>query len=119
MHGGPGLAAARLATEIFFGAEIASLYDEALAEIFADVPSSEFSRSVLDGDGLPLVEAFEATRLAQSKGAARLTIEQGGGYVNNRRVADVAYRLTPRDLAGTATLVLRSGRKSYALVRFV
>jgi len=119
VHGGPGLAAARLATEIFFGAEIASLDDEALAEIFADVPSSEFSRSVLDGDGLPLVEAFEATRLAQSKGAARRTIEQGGGYVNNRRVADVAYRLTPRDLAGTATLVLRSGRKSYALVRFV
>jgi hypothetical protein len=34
-------------------------------------------------------------------------------------VADVGYRLTPRDLAGTATLVLRSGKKSYAVARFV
>ena len=49
---------------------------------------------------------------------ARRTIEQGGAYVNNRRVGDVAYRLTPRDLAGAATLVLRTGKKSYAVARF-
>ncbi len=119
VHGETGLAAARQATDIFFGAEIASLDDGALTEIFADVPSSEFARTVLEGDGLPLVEAFEATGLAASKGAARRTIEQGGGYVNNRRVADVTYRLTARDLAGATTLVLRSGRKSYALARFL
>jgi len=119
VHGDEGLTAARQATEIFFGAEIASLDDAALAEIFADVPSGEFPRTSLDGDGLLLVDALEATGLAKSKGAARRTIEQGGGYVNNRRVADVGYRLTPRDLAGAATLVLRSGKKSYALARFV
>jgi tyrosyl-tRNA synthetase len=118
VHGEEGLASARQATDIFFGAEIASLDDDALAEVFADVPSSEFPRAALEGDGLALVEAFEATRLAPSKGAARRTIEQGGAYVNNRRVGEVAYRLTPRDLAGATTLVLRSGRKSYALARF-
>ena len=118
VHGEAGLAAARPAPDIFFGAEIASLDDETLGEIFADVPSREFPRASLDGDGLPLVEAFEATGLAQSRAAARRTIEQGGGYVNNRRVSEAGYRLTPRDLAGTATLVLRSGRKSYALARF-
>ena len=119
VHGDAGLAAARQATEIFFGAEIASLDDTTLAEIFADVPSREFVRGSLDGEGLPLVEALEATGLAQSRGAARRTIEQGGAYVNNRRVTDVAHRLTARDLAGSATLVLRSGKKSYALVRFI
>ncbi len=118
VHGQDGLASARQATEIFFGAEIDHLDDASLAEIFADVPSHAFSRTDLDGDGLPLVEAFEATGLAKSKGAARRTIEQGGGYVNNRRIADAAYRLTPSDLAGAATLVLRSGKKSYALARF-
>ena len=118
VHGDDGLATARQATEIFFGAEIASLDDAALAEIFADVPSSEFPRAALDGEGLPLTDALTATGLAQSKGAARRTIEQGGAYVNNRRIADVGYRLTPRDLAGTATLVLRSGKKSYSLARF-
>jgi tyrosyl-tRNA synthetase len=118
VHGEAGLAAARQATEIFFGAEITALDDAALAEIFADVPSHEFARTTLDGDGLPLVEALKATGLAASTSAARRTIEQGGAYVNNRRVGDVAHRLTPRDLAGAATLVLRSGKKSYALARF-
>jgi tyrosyl-tRNA synthetase len=119
VHGAEGLDAARQATAIFFGAEIGGLDDAALAEIFADVPSHEFPRATLERDGLPLVEALEATGLAASRGAARRTIDQGGAYVNNRRVADVAHRLTPQDLAGASTLVLRSGKKSYALARFV
>ncbi|MGI9177969.1 MAG: tyrosine--tRNA ligase [Pirellulales bacterium] len=118
VHGETGLAAARQATEIFFGAEITSLDDASLSEIFADVPSHEFPRTVLDGDGLPLTEALKATGLAQTASAARRTIEQGGAYVNNRRIADVGHRLTPRDLAGTSTLVLRSGKKSYAVAKF-
>ncbi len=118
VHGEAGLVTARQATAIFFGAEITSLDDTALGEIFADVPSRELPRASIDG-GLPLVEALEATGLAQSRGAARRTIEQGGAYVNNRRVADAAHRLTPADLVGASTLVLRSGKKSYAVLRFV
>ena len=118
VHGDMGLSAARQATDIFFGAEIGQLDDGQLAEIFADVPSREFPRASLDGEGLPLVEVLADTGLAQSRGAARRTIEQGGAYVNNRRIADVAYRLTPKDLASVSTLVLRSGKKSYAIARF-
>ncbi len=118
IHGEDGLRAARQATDVFFGAEIESLDDDALTEIFADVPSSNFPRLSLDGDGLPLVDAMIATGLAASKGAARRTIEQGGAYVNNRRVSDATYRLTPGDLAGVSTLVLRSGRRSYAIAKF-
>jgi tyrosyl-tRNA synthetase len=119
VHGEQGLTAARQATAIFFGAEIGGLDDDALTEIFADVPSREFARTALDGDGLPLVEALEATGLAATKSAARRTIEQGGAYVNNRRINDVAHRLKAAELSGTATLVLRSGKKSYALARFL
>jgi tyrosyl-tRNA synthetase len=119
VHGEAGLAAARQATAIFFGAEIGGLDDAALAEIFADVPSREFPRGNLEGEGLPLVEALEATGLAPTRSAARRTIEQGGAYVNNRRIADVAHRLTAGDLAGGSTLVLRSGKKSYAIARFL
>jgi tyrosyl-tRNA synthetase len=118
VHGDTGLAAARQATEIFFGAEIGGLDAAQLAEIFADVPSKQFARSSLDGEGLPLVEALAETGLAASRSAARRTIEQGGAYVNNRRVADAAHRLTAADLVGGTTLVLRSGKKSYAVARF-
>jgi len=118
VHGDAGLAAARQATDIFFGAEIGGLDEAQLAEIFADVPSKQFARTSLDGEGLPLVEALAETGLAASRGAARRTIEQGGAYVNNRRVADPAHRLTAADLVGGTTLVLRSGKKSYAVARF-
>ena len=118
VHGDSGLAAARQATDIFFGAEIGGLDEGQLAEIFADVPSKQFARQSLDGEGLPLVEALAETGLAASRSAARRTIEQGGAYVNNRRVADPAHRLTAADLVGGTTLVLRSGKKSYAVARF-
>jgi tyrosyl-tRNA synthetase len=58
------------------------------------------------------------TNLAATNSKARQTIQQGGAYVNNRRMSDVSHRLSPADLAGGSTLVLRSGKKSYAVVRF-
>ena len=118
VHGESGLAAARQATAAFFGAELHDLDDGQMAEIFADVPSSDFSHATLDGDGIPLVDLFERTGLAASRSAARRTIEQGGGYLNNVRVTDVNKRLTRADLGGRSAVVLRSGKKSYAVARF-
>jgi len=119
VHGEAGLAAAQRATEIFFGAEIAQLDDAQLAQIFADVPSQSLARQALvDDGGLPVVEALVAAGLAKSKGEARRTIEQGGAYVNNRRVASPETRLTPTDLASESVMVLRTGKKKYALLRF-
>jgi tyrosyl-tRNA synthetase len=75
------------------------------------------SKDRLAGDGLPLTEAFVETGLAKSKGEARRTIEQGGAYVNNRQRTDVNTKLTAADLASETVLVLRSGKKKYALLR--
>jgi tyrosyl-tRNA synthetase len=69
--------------------------------------------------GLPVVEALCEAGLASSKGEARRTVAQGGAYVNNRRVEAADAALTPSDLASETTLVLRSGKKKYALLRFV
>ena len=55
---------------------------------------------------------------AKSKGEARRTVEQGGAYVNNRRVAGIDRMLTAADLASESVMVLRSGKKKYALLRF-
>ena len=116
VHGASGLDAAEKATQIFFGAEIAQLNDRQLASIFSDVPSAAIERSALD-DGLPLIDALVLTRLAPSKAEARRTIQQGGAYVNNRPATELDRRLTAADLASETTLVLRSGKKRYALIR--
>ena len=117
VHGESGLAAARHATEIFFGAEIEDLDDQALADIFADVPSSQLPKARLE-EGLPLIDALVEAGLCQSKGEARRTIQQGGAYVNNVRRTDLETILRPSDLASESMLVLRKGKKKYALLRF-
>ena len=118
VHGNDGLHTAQQATAAFFGAAIDNLTDEALTEIFADVPSHQFPLATLNGEGLPLIEVMSKTKLATSRSAARRTIEQGGAYINNVRVSESAYHITSKDLAGRTALVLRSGKKSYALARF-
>jgi len=117
VHGEAGLTKARRATEIFFGAEFGELSDLELGEIFPDVPSQELERIKLAA-GLNIVDAFVSAGLAKSKGEARRTIEQGGGYVNNRRIESIDRQLGEADLASETVMVLRSGRKKYALLRF-
>jgi tyrosyl-tRNA synthetase len=118
VHGQSGLAIAQRATEVLFGAEIHELSDAQLGEVFADVPSKELPRDRLAGEGLGLVDALVEAGLAKSKAEARRTISQGGAYVNNRRVDRVEVRLGPGDLASESVMVLRCGKKNYALLRF-
>jgi tyrosyl-tRNA synthetase len=119
VHGPDGLSIAQRATDIFFGAEIADLNDAQLTEIFSDVPSERLPRHLLtDGEGLSIVDALVSAGLAKSKSDARRTAEQGGAYVNNRRVGGIDTRLTTADLASETVVVLRSGKKNYALLRF-
>ncbi len=119
IHGEHGLTRAQRATEVFFGKEIDGLSDAELNDIFADVPSKELPRTRLEGAGVSIVEALVEAGLAKSKGEARRAVEQGGAYVNNRRVESVDAGLTGSHLASSSVMVLRSGRKRYALLRFV
>jgi tyrosyl-tRNA synthetase len=118
IHGESGLAQARQATEIFFGAEISELSDNDLRAIFADVPSREIPRAQLQ-QGLPVIDVLVATGLCHSKSDARRSLQQGGIYVNNRRVEGLDVLLTPAHLASESMIVLRSGKKNYALLRTI
>lgn len=118
VRGQEGLTTAERATEIFFGAEIGRLSDAQLEGIFADVPSKGLPREGLSGQGLSIVDALLEAGLARSKSEARRIVSQGGAYVNNRRVEGIEARLGPADLASESMLVLRTGKKNYALLRF-
>jgi len=119
VHGDEGLATAEKATEIFFGGAIEGLTDKALGEIFADVPSCEIARSKFAGDGYSVIDAFVSAGLCKSKGEGRRTIQENGANVNNQRVTDINATLTESDLASESVIVLRRGKKKYALVRLV
>jgi len=118
VHGDDGLKVAQRATDIFFGAEISDLSDAQLGQIFADVPSKTLARTRLESKDLSIVDALVEAGLAKSKGEARRTVQQGGAYVNNRRIPEIDTMLTTEHLASETVLVLRSGKKKYALLRF-
>ncbi|HET9947834.1 MAG TPA: tyrosine--tRNA ligase, partial [Longimicrobiales bacterium] len=116
LHGETGLAKAQNATRALFGGEVAGLGADDIAEIFADVPSSELPAETLAGEGTPIVELLAATGVASSKGEARRSVEGGGVYVNGVRVADTGRRVTTADAVEGRYVVLRIGKKRHHLV---
>ena len=75
------------------------------------VPSSDITAAEL-AQGLPLFKLFHTVGLANSGGAARRLITQGGAYVNGQRVEAVDYTVTVDD-ADDGVIMLRSGKKKY------
>ena len=116
IHGSAGLASAELGKQIFFGAEIANVNESDLSQIFAEVPSNEIEPA-LSTEGLPILDALTHAGLVKSKGEGRRLIEQGGAYVNNFRIDDPNFLITAKDWLNGKTVVLRSGKKKYALLR--
>ncbi|TWU38943.1 Tyrosine--tRNA ligase [Novipirellula aureliae] len=118
VHGEEGITSAERATRILFGGEIEKATDAQLSQIFADVPSSEADRKSLSGEGLWIIDALQTAGLVSSGSEARRSIKEGSVYLNNRRVSDMNHRLSEADLASETVMVLRRGKRKYALLRF-
>ena len=76
------------------------------------VPRSTLNAEVLKA-GIPAFKLFHQVGLANSGGAARRLIQQGGAYINGARVESIDYTVTSADLDDQHTIVLRSGKKRY------
>jgi tyrosyl-tRNA synthetase len=116
MHGADEVARCEEASAALFGEEIAGLSEDMLLAVTEDAPTTPVPRRELL-DGVALVDALVRTGLAKSKGEARRTIDQGGAYVNNVRVADADRALGPADLLHDRYVVLRKGRRDVHIVR--
>ena len=119
IHGEDGLRSSQAASAKLFSGDLSDATDESLGTMFADVPSQEIERSKLDGEGLWVVEALVASGLAKSNGEARRTIKEGGAYIGSDRVTDEQLKLSSDHLTSESVMVLRRGKKKYALLRFV
>ena len=108
---------ARHATDALFGGALDGLGAADIADIFADVSSSEVRRDQLAGEGMSVVDLLAGTPLAPSKGEARRQIQGGGIYVNGRRVEEVESRVTAAQAVDGRFFVLRKGKKNYHLAR--
>jgi tyrosyl-tRNA synthetase len=116
VHGKEGWERAERATHALFGGDLDGLAERELLEIFADVPSTNASRARL-ASGIPAIDLFVETGLAKSKADARRLLAGGGAYVNNRRLEGEDVALGTGDLLTESVIVLRAGKRSFALVR--
>jgi tyrosyl-tRNA synthetase len=88
----------------------------ALDMIAAELPNIEIPRAELENLGRLLVEILVETKLCQSKGQARKDIESGGIYVNKLRGMNFQRSVTSNDLIFDKYVLLRKGKKNYAMV---
>ena len=76
------------------------------------VPHSFVEASALKA-GIPAFKLFRDAGLADSNGAARRLIQQGGAYMNGQRIDVFDQLITNQDLDADNAIVLRSGKKRF------
>ncbi|GAC1321913.1 MAG: hypothetical protein NVSMB12_22280 [Acidimicrobiales bacterium] len=113
VHGADEAGRAVHASEVLFSEDIRDLDEATLLSVLADVPSTTLGRTELDA--LTVVDLLVRTGLEASRGAARRTVEQGGGYVNNRKADGPEARVT--DLLHGRYAILRKGKARQHVLR--
>ena len=115
-HGEAAANEAIRASEILFGGELDGITEATFQEIAGEVPTHEIKLDRFGGEGLWLPELLHEAGLAQSRGQARKDVKGGGVYVNNRRTDDEQHKLQSGDLLFEKYLLLRRGKRNYAVV---
>jgi tyrosyl-tRNA synthetase len=115
VHGKDECARAVAASRALFGqGELAELDPATLEAALAEAPHEQVA-----GELPSVVELLALTGLCASRSAARRTVEEGGAYLNNRKVADIEAVPDESDLLHGRWLVLRRGRRNVAGVERV
>ncbi|WP_347306698.1 tyrosine--tRNA ligase [Corynebacterium sp. SA-MJD20WY100] len=111
VHGEEATKAVELAAQALFGkAELTELDEATLAGALQETTVAEIAA----GEPRTIVDLLVASGLADSKGAARRTIKEGGAYVNNARIESEDWEPADEDLLHGSWLVLRRGKKNFA-----
>lgn len=116
IHGHQAAQEAFRASQILFGGFLGGVKEETFNEILGEVPTKEIGKLKLRGAGIPLVELLVHAGLCSSKGQARKDIEGGGVNINNVRETNFQRAVTSDDLLFGKHILLRKGKKNYAVV---
>ncbi len=111
VHGAEATESVIAASAVLFGkGDPAGLDESTLVDAVAELPRAAVAV------GGELVDALVATGLADSRKAARRSIEEGGVSINNVKVAEADRTLAEEDFLHGRVALLKRGRKSMAAV---
>jgi|TARA_B100000959_G_scaffold209660_1_gene220173 tyrosyl-tRNA synthetase len=120
-HGDENVSRCNEAAKALFGGDITSLDATMLSEVFAEVPSGDFSKGSLGSESASLVELLPQTDLCKSKREAREFLKNGSVAINGEKlVGDDAIEriLTTDDLLHDSTILLKRGKKEWFASRW-
>ena len=80
------------------------------------IPTTFMDREMF-AKGTPIFKLFETTTLSASGSEARRLIEQGGGYLNKKRVDKFDRLVKLEDFDKKGEILLRAGKKKYHRIR--
>ncbi|WP_026316880.1 tyrosine--tRNA ligase [Actinokineospora enzanensis] len=111
VHGAHETAQVIAASQALFGrGELTGLDLSTLDAAMAEAPTGTARLA----DAPTIVDLLVAAGLADSRGAGRRTVNEGGAYVNNAKVTDEAWTPSKEDLLHGKWLVLRRGKRNTA-----
>lgn len=117
VHGSEAMMRAKTSAEnIFEGGDITKSKYADLEDVFRDLP--KFEKKMADIDGKDLVSLAVEIAASDSKGNAKKLIQNGGMYLNNRKIDDIKYKISSQDVLDGFFLI-RSGKKNLFVIRIV
>ncbi len=117
VHGTDALNATLKASEILFGGALDGITEEIFQDVVGEVPTKDVEAARLAAPGASLTDLIVHAGLAPSKGQARKDLEGGGIYLNNARAGEITRTVTVSDLLFGKYLLLRKGKRTYAVLR--
>ena len=117
VHGDVAVTRVESANRVFATGTLDGLELAELAALAETIPTVDVPRAELTA-GVGIVDLLART-VADSKGAARRLIQQGGAYINNVRISELEHKVTAANLVGDLLLLVRGGKTNYKLVRAV
>ena len=119
VHGESVCADAIRASEIMFGGGLEGISESVFQDVVGEIPTKDIEGSKFAEPGASLLDLLIHAGLAPSKGQARKDVEGGGIYLNNSRVNESSRVATNNDLLFGKYLLLRKGKRTYAVLRCV
>jgi tyrosyl-tRNA synthetase len=117
VHGKTASDDAVKASEIMFGGGLDGITEALFHDVAGEIPTTALEKSKVEGAGTALVDLLVQSGLAPSRGQAKKDVEGGGIYVNNVRAGEAGRLIAAGDLLFGRFLLLRKGKRTYALLR--
>lgn len=100
-------------TKLIHGEEEAKKAEEAALALFNGKGNTDnMPTTQIESKDISIVDALVLTKIAPSKGQARILIEQGGITVNDNKIDDVNFKLSENDFK-EGYAIIKKGKKTY------